>query len=225
MSIGIIIFVISVIVTVIGAISDNSHKERQNQKPPVNKRSNDHGGEPQKRGFFDEIGKTFKEIEKQLNEDPMSQEREKPRAPQPTKTQAEPVETRAEKMETPSPERSSRTMRTDNETEAEKAKRSQQQQDDKLQQELESDLIGQMQDVRSEIDRETEKKLQRTERKARAIIADKYLSERTKRYRLKQLLNSQNVERSMSHSAFKFDNDEVINGLIWSEILSKPKQL
>ena len=31
MSIGIIIFVISVIVTVIGAISDNSHKERQNQ--------------------------------------------------------------------------------------------------------------------------------------------------------------------------------------------------
>ena len=25
----------------------------------------------------------------------------------------------------------------------------------------------------------------------------------------------------MSHSAFKFDNDEVINGLIWSEILSK----
>lgn len=27
----------------------------------------------------------------------MSQEREKPRAPQPTKTQAEPVETRAEK--------------------------------------------------------------------------------------------------------------------------------
>lgn len=31
MSIGIIIFVISVIVTIIGAISDNSHKERQNQ--------------------------------------------------------------------------------------------------------------------------------------------------------------------------------------------------
>ena len=61
--------------------------------------------------------------------------------------------------------------------------------------------------------------------KKRDIIKDKYLSERTKRYRLKQLLNSQNVERSMSHSAFKFDNDEVINGLIWSEILSKPKQL
>lgn len=61
--------------------------------------------------------------------------------------------------------------------------------------------------------------------KARDIIEDKYLSERTKRYRLKQLLNSQNIERNMSHSAFQFDKDEVINGLIWSEVLSKPKQL
>ena len=225
MSIGIIIFVISVIVTIIGAISDNSHKERQNQKPPVNKRSNDHGGEPQKRGYYDEIGKTFKEIEKQINKDPITQEREKPRAPQPTKTQAEPVETRAEKMETPSPERSSRTMRTDNETEAEKAKRSQQQQDDKLQQELESDLIGQMQDVRSEIDRETEKKLQRTERKARAIIADKYLSERTKRFRLKQLMNAHAIQGTATNEQFRFAEDEVVNGIIWSEVLERPKQL
>ena len=63
------------------------------------------------------------------------------------------------------------------------------------------------------------------EKKAQDIIQDEYLSERTKRYRLKQLLNSQNVERNMTHSTFKYDNDEVINGLIWSEILSKPKQL
>ena len=63
------------------------------------------------------------------------------------------------------------------------------------------------------------------ERKAQDIINDKYLSERTKRYRLKQLLNSRNVEKNMSHSAFKYDSDEVINGIIWSEILSKPKQL
>ncbi|MDU2884963.1 MAG: iron transporter, partial [Staphylococcus epidermidis] len=41
----------------------------------------------------------------------------------------------------------------------------------------------------------------------------------------KQLLNSRNVEKNMSHSAFQYDSDEVINGIIWSEILSKPKQL
>lgn len=128
-------------------------------------------------------------------------------------------------METPSPERSSRTMRTDNETEAEKAKRSQQQQDDKLQQELESDLIGQMQDVRSEIDRETEKKLQRTERKARAIIADKYLSERTKRFRLKQLMNAHAIQGTATNEQFRFAEDEVVNGIIWSEVLERPKQL
>ena len=40
------------------------------------------------------------------------------------------------------------------------------------------------------------------ERKAQDIINDKYLSERTKRYRIKQLLNSRNVEKNMSRSAF-----------------------
>lgn len=29
----------------------------------------------------------------------------------------------------------------------------------------------------------------------------------------------------LSISAFQFDKDEVINGMIWSEILAKPKQL
>ncbi len=48
MNIGIIIFVISVIVTIIGAINDNSHKDRQNQKPPVNKRPNSNGEQPKK---------------------------------------------------------------------------------------------------------------------------------------------------------------------------------
>ncbi|PTI12574.1 iron transporter, partial [Staphylococcus warneri] len=32
-------------------------------------------------------------------------------------------------------------------------------------------------------------------------------------------------ERNMSKSAFQFDNGEVVNGIIWSEILAKPKQL
>ncbi|PHK49733.1 hypothetical protein [Staphylococcus edaphicus] len=225
MNIGIIIFVISVIVTIISAISDNSHKDRQNQKPPVNKKQNGSEGQPQKRGFLDEIGKTFKEIEKQLNEDPMSQEREKRHTPQPSQAETEPVETRAEKMETPNPERTSRTMRTDNETEAEKAKRSQQQIDDKLQKELEADLMGQIQDVRTQIDRENEKKLQRTERKARAIISDKYLSERTKRFRLNQLMNAHTIQGSTTNDQFRFADDEIVNGIIWSEVLERPRKL
>lgn len=68
-------------------------------------------------------------------------------------------------------------------------------------------------------------KLLKWKKRARDIIEDKYLSERTKRLKLKQLLNSQNVEKDLTKSAFQFDKDEVINGMIWSEILAKPKQL
>ncbi|MEB6045244.1 hypothetical protein NGH74_06175 [Staphylococcus pseudoxylosus] len=222
MNIGIIIFVISVIVTIIGAINDNSHKDRQNQKPPVNKGPNSKGEQPKKGGFLDEIGKTFKEIEKHINEDPTSQRREPEQMPQPERSQSSPTETRAEKMESPSSERKTR---KDNETEADKAKRAQQQQDDKLQKELEADLMGQIQDVRTEIDRENEKRLQRTEKKARAIIADKYLSERTKRFRLKQLMNAHAIQSPANNDQFRFADDEVVNGIIWSEVLERPKRL
>ena len=94
-----------------------------------------------------------------------------------------------------------------------------------IEQEVAEDVTKNLIDVRNEIDKEKEKQLVMIERKAQDIINDKYLSERTKRYRLKQLLNSRNVEKNMSHSAFQYDSDEVINGIIWSEILSKPKQL
>lgn len=218
MNIGIIIFVISVIVTIIGAINDKSHKERQNQKPPVNKQPNNRGGRPEKRGFLEEIGKTFKEIEKQMNEGPTM--KEEPPA-QPTK----PVETRVEKMETSEPRTSQRTTRTDNQTEAEKEKMSKQQQNSELQRQLEADLVGKLQNVRTEIDRENEKKLQRTERKARAIIADKNLSEKAKRYRLKQLMNAHAIQSSGTNERLRFDEDEVVNGIIWSEILDRPKKL
>ncbi|MBV5139338.1 hypothetical protein KRV43_05485 [Staphylococcus xylosus] len=222
MNIGIIIFVISVIVTIIGAINDNSHKDRQNQKPPVNKRPNSNGEQPKKGGFFDELGKTFKEIEKHINEDPTSQRREPEQMPQPEQSQSSPMVTRAEKMESPSSERK---MRKDNETEADKLKQAQQQKDNKLQKELEADLMGQIQDVRTEIDRENEKKLQRTEKKARAIIADKYLSERTKRFRLKQLMNAHAIQSPANNDQFRFADDEVVNGIIWSEVLERPKRL
>ncbi|PTI58199.1 hypothetical protein, partial [Staphylococcus succinus] len=158
-----------------------------------------------------EIGKTFKEIEKQMNEGPTMKEE---RPAQPTK----PAETRVEKMETPEPRTSQRTSqrttRTDNQTEAEKEKMSKQQQNSELQRQLEADLAGKLQNVRTEIDRENEKKLQRTERKARAIIADKNLSERTKRYRLKQLMNAHAIQSSGTNERLRFDEDEVVNGII-----------
>ena len=204
MNIGIIIFVVSVIFTIIGAINDDSHKKRKKQQPPSNKQPNQSEAPPQKRGFLEEIGKTFSEH---------------------TPKQNKPAETRAEKMETETPQQESSSAPKHNETEAEKVKREQKQQDDKLKKELEADLMGQIEDVRNEIDRETEKKIQRTEKKARDIISDKYLSERTKRYRLKQLMNAHSVQSSGTNAQYRFADDEVVNGIIWSEVLERPKQL
>src|SRR5699024_10688407 len=222
MNIGIIIFVISVIVTIIGALSDNSHKERKNQKPPINKQPGRNNQTPKKGGCLDEIGKAFKEIEQQMNEGPMGKEVEKPqKRVEPVK----PTQSKAEKMETPKSQQSNRTKRTDNETEAEKLKRLEQQEEDKLQKELEADLMSELQNVRSEIDRKNEEKLKKTERKAREIISDEYLSERTKRYRVKQLINAQAIQSSVTNEKFRFAEDEVVNGIIWSEILERPKKL
>ena len=96
---------------------------------------------------------------------------------------------------------------------------------DEIRRQLEKSLRDDIKTIRTDIDREKEKQIAKMEKRARDIIEDKYLSERTKRLKLKQLLNSQNVEKDLTKSAFQFDKDEVINGMIWSEILAKPKQL
>ncbi len=96
---------------------------------------------------------------------------------------------------------------------------------DEIRRQLEKSLRDDIKTIRTDIDREKEKQIAKMEKRARDIIEDKYLSERTKRLKLKQLLNSQNVEKDLTKSAFQFDKYEVINGMIWSEILAKPKQL
>lgn len=96
---------------------------------------------------------------------------------------------------------------------------------DEIRRQLEKSLRDDIKTIRTDIDREKEKQIAKMEKRARDIIEDKYLSERTKRLKLKQLLNSQNVEKDLTKSAFQFDKDEVINGMIWLEILAKPKQL
>lgn len=227
MNIGIIIFIISVIITGVSALRDKSHEGRQNQRPNQ-KPSNE---QPQEGGFFEKLEKTFKEISDELNDEP-------------EKKQSKPYETslpplnkdwnEKEKKKTSHPKEKQNTSQSKRQTTSTHEHQNIPQPDkttsrndnyEKLKQELEQDVTKNLIDVRKEIDKEKEKQLVMIERKAQDIINDKYLSERTKRYRLKQLLNSRNVEKNMSHSAFQYDSDEVINGIIWSEILSKPKQL
>ena len=92
-------------------------------------------------------------------------------------------------------------------------------------QDLEHTLMDDLKRVRLDIDNEKEKQLAMIEQKAKEIISDKYLSPRAKQYRLKQLLNTKSIEQNMTHQALQFDNNPVVNGLIWQEILNKPKQL
>ncbi|MFD8016388.1 iron transporter [Staphylococcus warneri] len=231
MSIGVIIFVISVIATIISTIRDNSHKERQNQKPPQSPKDNQ---QPKTGGFFEEIEKTFKEINDEINGDTTTEKKKKYEDTLP------PINQELDKTEQTTEEKHRRPTDYDDSIpkpdptlyhnekdirEPVKQSSTRDENSENLRKALEKNLHQDLKNVRSEIDREKEKQLALIEQKAQDIINDKYLSERTKRIRLKQLLNSQNIERNMSKSAFQFDNDEVVNGIIWSEILAKPKQL
>lgn len=231
MSIGVIIFVISVIATIISTIRDNSHKERQNQKPPQSPKDNQ---QPKTGGFFEEIEKTFKEINDEINGDTTTEKKKKYEDTLP------PINQELDKTEQTTEEKHRRPTDYDDSIpkpdptpyhnekdirEPVKQSSTRDENSENLRKAIEKNLHQDLKNVRSEIDREKEKQLALIEQKAQDIINDKYLSERTKRIRLKQLLNSQNIERNMSKSAFQFDNDEVVNGIIWSEILAKPKQL
>ncbi|AXZ23309.1 iron transporter [Staphylococcus warneri] len=231
MSIGVIIFVISVIATIISTIRDNSHKERQNQKPPQSPKDNQ---QPKTGGFFEEIEKTFKEINDEINGDTTTEKKKKYEDTLP------PINQELDKTEQTTEEKHRRPTDYDDSIpkpdptpyhnekdirEPVKQSSTRDENSENLRKALEKNLHQDLKNVRSEIDREKEKQLALIEQKAQDIINDKYLSERTKRIRLKQLLNSQNIERNMSKSVFQFDNDEVVNGIIWSEILAKPKQL
>lgn len=215
MSIGIIIFAISVIATIIGAIKDNSHKERQRHQTPKKQQDTQ---QPRGKSFLEKIEETFNELEEQMEGKPPSQTT---RERQTSEVEPEPVtETRAEKMETPTaPKQSTEESAADNE------KVRQRKQDEALQKELEDSVFNDLENVRNEIDREKEKQLQLMEKRARAIINDKYLSERTKRFRLKQLINTNAMHVNGTSDNLRFDDDEVVNGIIWSEILSKPKRV
>ena len=227
MNIGIIIFIISVIITGVSALRDKSHEDRQNQRPNQKTSNEQH----QEGGFFEKLEKTFQEISDELNDEPEK------RQSKPFETSLPPLNedwNENEEKKTSHHKEKQNTSQSKRQTTSTHEHQNIPQPDkttsrddnyEKLKQELEQDVTKNLIDVRKEIDKEKEKQLVMIERKAQDIINDKYLSERTKRYRIKQLLNSRNVEKNMSRSAFQYDSDEVINGIIWSEILNKPKQL
>ena len=66
MNIGIIIFIISVIITGVSALRDKSHEDRQNQRPNQKTSNEQH----QEGGFFEKLEKTFQEISDELNDEP-----------------------------------------------------------------------------------------------------------------------------------------------------------
>ncbi len=76
-----------------------------------------------------------------------------------------------------------------------------------IRRQLEKSLRDDIKTIRTDIDREKEKQIAKMEKRARDIIEDKYLSERTKRLKLKQLLNSQTSKRILIKSAFQFDRN------------------
>lgn len=211
---------------------ENSHKDRQNQKPPQRTSSDN---EPKKGGFFEEIERTFKEISDEINQEEKKTSKRKfddtlpplfdelPKEEPKSKPTTEPMAPQRQPETKPMSERPVSLPKVEP-VEA-KPRPSRQDNSDEIRRQLEKSLRDDIKSIRNDIDKEKEKQIAKMEKRARDIIEDKYLSERTKRLKLKQLLNSQNVEKDMTKSAFQFDNDEVINGMIWSEILAKPKQL
>ena len=68
MNIGIIIFIISVIITGVSALRDKSHEDRQNQRPNQKPQTSNI-----KKVVSLKIRKTFQEISDELNDEPEKQ--------------------------------------------------------------------------------------------------------------------------------------------------------
>lgn len=207
MSIGLIIFIISIVISLISAINDKNHKKRQQNQPKSPRRQPTTERKPHK-GFLEQLGDKFEEMEKQFEaETQPSKRNSSPRQSEHAQTRTQ--ETRQRKTESSSNKRLN-----------------QQEKEQELKQALNNTLDSELSDLRSEMDRNKEKQMAILERRAQEIIADKYLSERAKRERLKQLFaNKFSQHRGQNNDDLRFNDDEVLNGMIWSEILKKPKQL
>lgn len=231
MNIGILIFVISVIVTGISAMRDKSHEQRKNQTPPHKNTQRPTQNTPRKKGIFEQIEEAFNEMASEFDEE---EQNKKTSSPKPSsKKETVHSDKNLKKNVTPEHHRGESKRFETKQSHTGKVpskdrystsrERSQSEKDIKKQ--LEDSLSKELFNVRSEIDKEKEKQLSLIEKKAKEIINDKYLSEKTKRYKLNQLLNSKSIEKNMTHQTFQFDNDPIVDGIIWQEILNKPKKL
>ncbi|SUK13712.1 putative staphylococcal protein [Staphylococcus agnetis] len=204
MSIGVIIFIITIVISIVSAINDKSHEKRKQspQQPPTSN--------PPK-SFMDKVEQTLKEWEiefdTQKSEDVFS----------PKETHSEPKPKPVKQKQHPKKVQKSRIP-------SERKRVDTQRQEQQVQKELLDMLRSDIDSLNDTFDRERQKHIHRIEQRARQIIDDKYLSPRTKRMKLKQLLSS-SQQPVMTKGDLTFSNNEVVNGIIWAEVIDKRKQL
>ncbi|MDE9828939.1 hypothetical protein [Staphylococcus delphini] len=204
MSIGTIIFIITIAISLFSAVSDKSHEKRQKQNKPQNTQKET---APQKSGgFLEKMQQKLEEFERELSD---FDEPTEPSQPQPAQQ--------------PKREKTVRPQPTQFEKQAESTK-SKTQEKQKQATEMQQMLDQHMHELDQQLDTERQKRIAHIERRAKNIIQDSYLSNRTKQFKLKQLLEENNTT-AIQQGDLTFSNNEVVNGLIWSEVLNRPKQL
>ncbi|NBK46593.1 hypothetical protein EON06_02225 [Staphylococcus delphini] len=204
MSIGTIIFIITIAISLFSAVSDKSHEKRQKQNKPQNTQKET---APQKSGgFLEKMQQKLEEFERELSD---FDEPTEPSQPQPAQQ--------------PKREKTVRPQPTQFEKQAESTK-SKTQEKQKQAIEMQQMLDQHMHELDQQLDKERQKRIAHIERRAKNIIQDSYLSNRTKQFKLKQLLEENNTT-AIQKGDLTFSNSEVVNGLIWSEVLNRPKQL
>ncbi|PTH56151.1 hypothetical protein [Staphylococcus agnetis] len=202
MSIGVIIFIITIVISIISAINDKSHEKRKQspQQPPTSN--------PPK-SFMDKVEQTLKEWEMEFD----TQKGEDVFSPKETQSEPKPVKQKHHPKKVQKSEIPSERKRVDT-----------QRQEQQVQKELLDMLRSDIDSLNDTFDRERQKHIHRIEQRARQIIDDKYLSPRTKRMKLKQLLSS-SQQPAMAKGDLTFSDNEVVNGIIWAEVIDKRKQL
>ncbi|UXS28182.1 hypothetical protein MUA33_06650 [Staphylococcus delphini] len=204
MSIGTIIFIITIAISLFSAVSDKSHKKRQKQNKPQNTQKET---APQKSGgFLEKMQQKLEEFERELSD---FDEPTEPSQPQPAQ------QPKREKTVKPQP------TQFENQAESTKSKTQEKQ---KQATEMQQMLDQHMHELDQQLNKERQKRIAHIERRAKNIIQDSYLSNRTKQFKLKQLLEENNTT-AIQQGDLTFSNSEVVNGLIWSEVLNRPKQL
>lgn len=206
MSIGLIIFIVSIAISLISALNDKSHKKRQQNQPKSSQPRKQPTAERRNKTFWEQVGDKFEEIQNELEGN----------------TNTKPTEKHKPLNESSDTSRKSKNKST---SARENKRINQSQKEVQTAQALNQSILDQLNSYQSQMDLEKQKQLEILERRAQEIINDKYLSERAKRTRIKQLFDSKLEGISPQNDELRFNDNDVINGIIWSEILSKPKQL